>query len=118
MLAYCPEILPDELNYSVVALYHRHTGAKGPRGTAVAAFGLTHAAAAYDLPGHLDELARRIEPRRGLTADRLLDETTLFPYYTAFQPECVRHEMRAALRAARPRTSTSAPVWSRSACGA
>jgi hypothetical protein len=97
-LVYFPEIRPDELLYSVLARYHRHAGGKGPGSTAAAAFGSAYAVATYDLPGRLDELAGRIDQRRGLTADRLLDETTLFPYYAAFQPERSQRELRDALR--------------------
>lgn len=97
-LAYFPEILPDELLYSVLARYHRHNGSDGPHRTARALFGRAYAVASYDLPGHLDELAGRIDQRRGLTPNRLLDETTLFPYYAAFQPEQVRRQLGLALR--------------------
>ena len=97
-LSYFPELYPDELLYSTLARYHVHAGKLGPGGTASALFGRRHEVAAYDLPGHLDALADRLDPRRRIDADRLIDDGTLYPYYAAFRTEAERSRDRNALR--------------------
>lgn len=99
MLAYFPQIYPGELLYSVVARYLRHVGAMGQTTALTALFGRRFVIASPDLPGHLDALSQRISPDRDWSVDRLINEATLFPYYTAFQPPAVRAAVREAMRA-------------------
>lgn len=99
MLAYFPTIYPGELLYSVLARYHRHVGGTSPSRTNETLFGARHVIASLDLPGFLDTLAARIPPMRGLTVETLIDRTTLYPYYTAFEPAAVRARVRRAMRA-------------------
>lgn len=98
MLTYFPAIYPDELLYSVLARYHRHTGARSDAQTMGALFGRRTVVANIDLPGALNCLAEQIPPARGLHLDRILDELTLLPYYMAFQSSAVRSMVRARLR--------------------
>ncbi|MGR0189034.1 TnsD family Tn7-like transposition protein [Azospirillum aestuarii] len=86
MLPYFPASYPDELLYSVLARFHRHTCSVSPKRTMDDLFGNRDARATVDLPGHLGSLSRRLPPDRGLTPERLAIEFTLFPYHTAFQP--------------------------------
>lgn len=97
MLAYFPTIYPGELLYSVLARYHRHTGGESPSRTNEALFGERHVMASPDFPGHLATLAARIPKRRGLTVETLIERTTLYPYYTAFEPSAVRAGAREAM---------------------
>lgn len=97
MLSYFPAVYPDELLYSVLARYHRHTGLPGSMHTMATLFGKQHIIANIDLHGHLQELANRIPPERGLTVARLIDTLTLFPYLTAFQPPSVQAKVRQAM---------------------
>lgn len=99
MLAYFPQIYPGELLYSVLARYHRHMGAPSPIQSMEALFGRRLVVASIDLPGHLQALADRLSPGFGWTADRMIDELTLLPYYTAFQPGSVVRPARAAMKA-------------------
>lgn len=101
MLTYFPAIYPDELLYSVLARYHRHTGARSDAQTMESLFGRRRIVADIDLPGALDRLAERIPSGRALHVDRILDELTLLPYYIAFQPPDVQAEVRARLREGR-----------------
>jgi hypothetical protein len=101
MLTYFPAVYPDELLYSVLARYHRHTGARSDAQTMETLFGRRWVVADVDLPGALDRLAERIPPGRALHVDRILDELTLLPYYVAFQPPDVEAEVRARLRRGR-----------------
>ena len=98
MLAYFPQIYPGELLYSVLARYHRHMGAPSPIQSMEALFGRRLVVASIDLPGYLQVLADRLSPGFGWTADRMIDELTLLPYYTAFQPAEVAQRARAAMK--------------------
>lgn len=97
MLPYFPASYPDELLYSVLARFHRHTCSVSPKQTMDDLFGNRNARATVDLPGHLGSLSSRLPPDRGLTPDRLAAEFTLFPYYTAFQPSAVVGIVLAAM---------------------
>ncbi|WP_454018526.1 TnsD family Tn7-like transposition protein [Azospirillum sp. Marseille-Q6669] len=97
MLSYFPAPYPDELLYSLLARYHRHTCSVSPKGTLEDLFGNRNVRATVDLPGHLGALSRHLPPDRGLTPERLSAELTLFPYYIAFQPPTVVTAVLAAL---------------------
>ena len=97
MLPYFPACYPDELLYSVLARFHRHTCSFTPKWTMDDLFGHPNARATVDLPGRLGSLSRRLPPDRGLTPERLAAEFTLFPYHTAFQPAAVVSSVLAAM---------------------
>ncbi|QIL19765.1 TnsD family Tn7-like transposition protein [Thermomonas sp. HDW16] len=96
-LAYFPEIYPKELLYSVLARYHRHTGTPSSSHTMEALFGRRLIVASLDLPGHIQALADRLPTTAGWTADRIVDELTLLPYYTAYQSAAVRRLARRSV---------------------
>ncbi|KJS36239.1 MAG: hypothetical protein VR70_14290 [Rhodospirillaceae bacterium BRH_c57] len=98
MLAYFPRTYPDELLYSVLGRYHRHVCSSGPKQALEDLFGSRRIHSAVDLQAGLGPLSRRIPPQRGLTAECLARDFTLFPYLTAFQPARVRGAVLAALR--------------------
>lgn len=84
-LPYFPEIYPDELLYSVIARFTRHTGA-APSAALNSLFGVRGARPSYFLPTRLEALASRIPKGREITARKLSVEHTLLPFYTAFRP--------------------------------
>jgi hypothetical protein len=92
MLAYFPEIYPDELLYSVLARYHRHTGAVSPKQTLNDLFGNRNTIAGMELQGGLGNLSAHLPPTLGLTPYRLALQFTLYPFYAAFQPVQVRDQ--------------------------
>ncbi|HQT61412.1 MAG TPA: TnsD family Tn7-like transposition protein [Acidiphilium sp.] len=98
MLAYFPQVYPGELLYSVLARYHRHMGAPSSIQSMESLYGHRLVVASVDLPGHLQSLVDRLPPGSGWTVDRVIEELTLFPYYTAFQPPGVVNRVRAAMR--------------------
>lgn len=97
-LAYFPEVLPDELLYSVLARLARHTGGGGPAATMRSLFGKSTSVASLDLPNRLATLAARIDPARAIDADWLINRTTLFPYYTAFSTPAITAAVHVAMR--------------------
>ena len=98
MLGYFPQVYPQELLYSVLARYHRHMGAPSFIQSMESLFGRRLVIANPDLPEHIDALAARIPPGRHLAADRIIDTMTLYPYYTAYQSQDVRQQVRHAMR--------------------
>jgi len=97
LLTYLPAGHPDELLYSLLARYHRHVGSAHPKLTLEDLFGSRTIRAAVDLQPGLGPLSSRLPPSRGLTAEVLARDFTLYPYLTAFQPESIRRAVLAAL---------------------
>lgn len=97
MLSYFPAIYPDELLYSVLARWLRHQGAVGMTIPLKHVFGRRFASASLDLPGWIGHLAAALPAERGLTADALIGQMTLFPYYTAYVPDPLRSDCRVAM---------------------
>lgn len=97
MLSYFPKIYPDELLYSILARFHRHTCSGSPKQTLDDLFGSRSVRASIALQGSLGALCDRIPLGRGLTPGRLARDTTLFPYYTAFEPAEVARSGQEAM---------------------
>ena len=97
MLAYFPAIYPNELLYSVLARYHLHMGMPHVSSTLESLFGNRKVIAAFDLPGNLQALAERIPSERKLSAERMIDELTLYPYFSAFEPPKIQKVVRQAM---------------------
>ncbi|WP_308388902.1 TnsD family Tn7-like transposition protein [Acidithiobacillus sp. AMEEHan] len=87
MLAYFPRVYPDELLYSVLARYHRHTCSQSPKQTIQDLFGATGVKANVALQSRIAALCQNIPADRGLDPEKLIKETTLLPYYVAFATE-------------------------------
>lgn len=87
MLAYFPEIYPDELLYSVLGRLMCHSGIFSSRHLPEDAFGSHFWRTKTFLQTNLGRLAENLSPSRGLTAQRLATETTLLPYFTAYRPQ-------------------------------
>lgn len=85
-LPYVPVFYPDELEYSVVCRYHRHTGGFSYSETAWDLFGRDFVKASLSLPGGQDALAATLAPDGGLTGEDLVRRLTLHDYYAAFVP--------------------------------
>ena len=97
MLPYFPPIYPDELLYSVLARWLRHQGAVGMTHPLAHVFGRRFASASLELPSRLVHLAEALPASRALTADDVIDQLTLFPYYAAYVPDSLRLECRSAM---------------------
>ena len=110
-LAYFPEVLPEELLYSLLARYRRHVGLPATRQVDVQLHGQVKQHPTLALPIHLAAVAARIPEGRGLTVSRLIDRHTLFPYFAALRtPE-------AQLAAARGMAGGDAKVHTRLGVG-
>ena len=97
-LGYFPQAYPGELFYSVLARYHQHMGARSSIQSMEALFGRRLMVASMDLPGHLNAMVERMDFDCHLTADDIIDDMTLLPYYVAFQSQALRYEARNAMK--------------------
>jgi hypothetical protein len=96
MLAFFPPVFPDESLYSLLTRYHRLSGHFSPQQSLRELFGHSGRVVMSDLPSGLQALANVI-PGMVWTTDRLIDETTLFPYFSPYlsdrQVICARRAM-------------------------
>lgn len=92
-----PERLPDELLFSWLSRSHVHYGSPDPVTFTRSLFGSRRIASPYDLPGNLRLLSSCLPTSTDLTAEMMLWEMTLFPYYAAFADRANRDAAVAAL---------------------
>ncbi len=83
MIAYWTDPYPEELLYSALARLGDALNYDSPSALARLAFGRL-ASASYDLPTDIDALIARLPPHHSYTANQLIQEHTLLPYYTHF----------------------------------
>ncbi|HJR08574.1 MAG TPA: TniQ family protein [Pyrinomonadaceae bacterium] len=98
MISCFPDPHSDELLFSVYVRFDA-TMPYLHRGIAIREmFGVEYAAAAIDLPNRIDHLIGSIVIKHNYTADGLVDDNTLYPFYAPFIPPeralAVRREMR------------------------
>lgn len=97
MLSYFPEVYPGELVYSAIARYQHHAGLGSTQTVNTILFDYGYQRPSFDLPDRITTLADRIPPERGLSAERLIDEHTLFPYFRAVSSPKLADEAYQAL---------------------
>jgi len=85
-MPFFPTPYPDELLYSVLARYHLRSGNISFKATMEDAFGTKNATAVVELPSNINALISNLPLNTEYTADYLIDNHTLFPFYTAFLP--------------------------------
>lgn len=86
MMPFFPTPYPDELLYSVLARYHLRSGNISFKATMEDAFGTKNATAVVELPSNLNALISNLPLNNEYTVDYLIDNHTLFQFYTAFLP--------------------------------
>lgn len=83
MLAYFPTLFEDELLYSGIARYQQNSGNRTQKETIEDLFGNRLVCASADLPSHIQFLSDQLS---GVyTAEQVIRNHTLFPYYSYFQ---------------------------------
>lgn len=95
MLAYFPTLYEDELLYSGIARYHLVSGNKTQRQTVEDLFGNRSVCATTDLPSHLLSLADNLNCK--YTTDQIINNHTLFPYYTFFMNKKKIYQVRSLM---------------------
>lgn len=87
MIGHFAWLYPDETVQSGIARSARRTEAPSNKSVVKSLFDRTTITAVTDLPAHLNTLARSIPVANDIDAGRLVDEHTLWPILTVFQPE-------------------------------
>ncbi|EMA6344099.1 TnsD family transposase [Bacillus cytotoxicus] len=92
MIAYFPKLYPNELLYSWFARYHDHSGNQSPKHTMKDLFGTTNMVAVLDLPSNLVKVHKEIEHFNLPSFNTLIENHTLYKYYTFFQPDNIQNK--------------------------
>jgi hypothetical protein len=91
MITCFPNLLPDELLYSVCARYSDRVRYPSPYEVKLDLFGSGTTPCVVDLPSHLNHLVAALPPGHPITVDTLIQQHTLLPFYAPFlTPE--RHD--------------------------
>jgi hypothetical protein len=85
-LGYFPTAHPDELFYSVCARYSARVRYSSAKSVIEDIFGTTSATAAFDFPNNLGQFASALPAASSLTPERLINQHTLLPFFSAFLP--------------------------------
>src|ERR1700749_544092 len=86
MINHFPTPLPDELFYSLCARYADRVQYSDIEAVNKELFGARGMSAGVGLPSHLGHLVESLPAKHELTVDRLIDQHTLFPFYSPFLP--------------------------------
>ncbi|MED5017446.1 TnsD family Tn7-like transposition protein [Paenibacillus chibensis] len=95
LLVYFPTLYKDELLYSSIARYHVVSGNKTQRQTIEDLFGNRSVCATADLPSHLMCLSNNLNGQ--YTADQIIKNHTLLPYYTCFMKQNKIHQVQSLM---------------------
>jgi hypothetical protein len=105
MSAFFPEIYPDELFFSICSRYHERLGYKSRHSTGRDLFESERIKVAIDLPYRLGRFCESLPINNAYTTDRLINENTLYPIFSAFlsqeRSEFLRNDMIRRSRAVR-----------------
>jgi hypothetical protein len=98
MIGFFPDLYPDELLYSVCARFCNWTQYPDKKSVVRELFGTPNALAVIDLPTHLGSFMAALPPGNRYSAERLIDDHTLLPFYSPFHPteriERLREDMQ------------------------
>ncbi|WP_445626608.1 TnsD family Tn7-like transposition protein [Nostoc sp. DSM 114167] len=86
MLGCFPDSYPDELFYSICARFHDRVLYPSQRSTIRDLFQTKNAIAIFDLPSRLDKFIANLPAGHRYTAEYLIDNYTLLPFYRPFLP--------------------------------
>ncbi len=121
MIGALPTPYPDELFYSLCARFSERMQYPSKRSPIQDLLGTGSAIASVGLPSHLDDFIAALPPGHPYTADDLIDNHTLLPFYGPFLPperlRRVRQDMRGSggpalhMRIGIMASSVSSPGW-------
>ncbi len=98
MIGNFPDSYPDELFYSICARFSERMRYSNGRSVVVELFGSASAIACVSLPSHLDHLVAQMPPRSSYSANGIIDNHTLLPFFAPFLPlerlDRLRRDMR------------------------
>lgn len=86
MLSFFPDPYEDELLYSTIARYHYYYGNIDFKDTLIEIFGSDSVIPTVEFPSRLDYLARQFPNNKMYSSDYLIQNHTLYPFYSPFLP--------------------------------
>src|SRR5262249_25396219 len=98
-----PEPYPGEPVYGLCSRYSQRMQYPSAHAVVKDLFCTRNVTAVVDMPGHLDRLVSSLSPGYSVSADQLIVQHTLFPYYTLFLPQGRREQVRADMRGSKGR---------------
>lgn len=98
MIAFFPEIYPDELVFGACSRYHERAGYRSREATACDLFDSPRAKVAIDLPCNLGSLIESSPWHDWKTVDCLIDKHTLLTFYGPFIPGMRLRQLRSDMR--------------------
>lgn len=84
MMPFFPILYPDEILYSTIARYHIASGNQSIKATIKDVFGSKGGTAVMDLPSNINNLIHNLPIKSELTAEYIINNHTLLPFYGAF----------------------------------
>lgn len=84
MVGFLPRIYPNELLYSFVARYHKHTLNQSPKYTSEELFRHSMQLAVPDLPLNLGTISNNMNTFMKAPVDKIINDHTFFNFYTNF----------------------------------
>lgn len=94
MIGYFPTLYRDELFYSWIARYHKHSRNLGPKQTIGELFNSTKVVATLDIPSNLNSIYENLKHFQIPSIDTIINMHTFFNYFTYFQKEDVRNKVK------------------------
>lgn len=94
-LGHFPSPYPDELLYSVCARFSDRVAYSNVKAVLEELFGARTATATVALPDRISHLAAALPAGSTLTVDRLIENHTLFPFFSSFVPPERANRLRA-----------------------
>jgi hypothetical protein len=98
MISHFPDPLPGELFYSIAARFAARMQYPTLTATMAALFGAKCVVPAIELPHKLALVIASLPPGHGYTADVLIDQHTLFPYYGPFLSKKTHERLREDMK--------------------
>ena len=99
MLGFFPKLYPGELLYSAIARYQIRSGNLSPKLTIEELFNSRNITAISDLPSGLDNLVQNLQPLSSITVESLIQQHTLYPFYSPFLPSTRARKIETSMKA-------------------
>ncbi|MCK8487022.1 TnsD family transposase [Paenibacillus sp. MBLB2552] len=93
--SFFPSIFPDELLYSILARYHLFVGNTSTKATILDLYDRSSVCAVTGLPAHIEKISLLMKGK--VTAQELIVNHTLFPYFACFLPDNRIHFMEQTM---------------------
>ena len=97
-ISHFPDFLPDETVHSVASRYLDRMQFPSHSTVSQHFFGGRTKGAVTDLPSNLQHLAQALSPHHVYTADMIIDQHTLFPFYAPFLSTMDAHTLRKHMK--------------------